>query len=549
MIFNISISYAQIISIPQDYPTIQQGIDTASNGDTVLVAPGIYFENIKCSSKNIVLASHYLFDNDTNTISNTIIDGSQMSSVIKLFNTDTSFRLIGFTITNGYTNWGGGGIFINHSFGTLQDLIVENNTAYEYGGGIYIADGSPSKIRMLNIKILNNFSDKAGGGLAIYSYTLNAWSTIRADNIIVKGNSTGAGQLGLGGGIAIRAGHLYLNNSTIQDNSAEWGGGIYFRPEGYFNLNNVKINNNVATKYGGGIYSEYSFLEFNNTEITNNIANKGGGLIIITPLRFENFKNLLIADNHAHDKGGGVYLINGIFETTNSTFANNTAEYGSCIYVGNLKLDLKNSILFGFDKPQQIYCDSEDDSCFITINHSLIQGGKYYIETNDNAQINWLEGNINRNPEYVESGEFPYQINDNSPCIDAGSNDTTGITEFDLAGNLRFVNSRIDMGAYEWDIFVGSSENNDFTDSKTIITYPNPARTKVSIEISNYDGNTLEINIYDINGKLVRSETSETDKSSSLIVTIPISNIQNGLYLLEIKQSDKNYYGKFVVER
>jgi hypothetical protein len=38
--------YATIINIPADYPTIQQGIDASTDGDTVLVQPGMYVENI-----------------------------------------------------------------------------------------------------------------------------------------------------------------------------------------------------------------------------------------------------------------------------------------------------------------------------------------------------------------------------------------------------------------------------------------------------------------------------------------------------------------------
>src|SRR4051812_24854050 len=45
------------INIPADYPTIQAGINAASNGDTVLVAPGTYFENIDFKGKGITVTS------------------------------------------------------------------------------------------------------------------------------------------------------------------------------------------------------------------------------------------------------------------------------------------------------------------------------------------------------------------------------------------------------------------------------------------------------------------------------------------------------------
>ena len=108
-------------------------------------------------------------------------------------------------------------------------------------------------------------------------------------------------------------------------------------------------------------------------------------------------------------------------------------------------------------------------------------GGQYFIETNGNASVEWLEGNINQNPEFVGSGEFPYQINDNSPCIDAGSTDTTGITQFDLAGEPRFFNGQIDMGAYEWNTFVSVSENESEDKVYGFKIFPNPSSKKISI--------------------------------------------------------------------
>ncbi|MFQ5868778.1 MAG: hypothetical protein ACE5JC_02625, partial [Candidatus Zixiibacteriota bacterium] len=43
---------ATIINIPGDYPTIQEGIDHGADGDTVLVQPDTYFENLNFNGHN-----------------------------------------------------------------------------------------------------------------------------------------------------------------------------------------------------------------------------------------------------------------------------------------------------------------------------------------------------------------------------------------------------------------------------------------------------------------------------------------------------------------
>src|SRR5438445_404489 len=148
-----SLRAQQTIHVPADQPTIQAAINAASNGDTVLVSPGIYVENINFNGKAITVTS-------SGGPSVTIIDGGQNGSVVTFDSGETtSSGLNGVTIRNGYASYNGsydsgrgGGIQIINSSPTVTGNVISNNSAL-CGMGIYV-DGGSSVIK--NNTISNN---------------------------------------------------------------------------------------------------------------------------------------------------------------------------------------------------------------------------------------------------------------------------------------------------------------------------------------------------------------------------------------------------------
>jgi len=92
------------IHVPADSSTIQGAVNGAEHGDTILVAPGTYNENVNWYCKAILLASNYLFDHDTLAIDSTIIDGGGGDALYiwggDCFPEEESLTVIGFTVRN-----------------------------------------------------------------------------------------------------------------------------------------------------------------------------------------------------------------------------------------------------------------------------------------------------------------------------------------------------------------------------------------------------------------------------------------------------------------
>jgi len=441
----------------------------------------------------------------------------------------------GFTITNGNGLYGnGGGILVNigvfkHLY--LSNLVIENNTA-SFGGGILNALGF---LFMTDVKILNNYATYYGGGVhnGDPSWFI-AYSYITGNNVIIKNNEAG----GKGGGFYNHQSHFKFYDSEFINNISKYGGGLYFDWEGTSYLENVKVIGNTASERGGGILvGKYTFYEFRNVEVGFNHAKNGGGLYVRAPLTDHDQVNLLVHNNVAENKGGGIYFGYVDFNGINVTIADNDADLGTGIYCDDSYLDLKNTIIFSYPS-QRIVCDPDGNASTIVVSNSLIMGGKYFIETNGNASVEWLEGNINQNPQFVGSGEFPYQINDNSPCIDAGSTDTTGITQFDLAGEPRVFNGQIDMGAYEWNTFVGV--HSPEIEPQSFMVFPNPAQSQISIATTNNE-TISRINIYNQFGQEILS----LENPSSII---DVSNIGIGLFVVGIVSDGKVYRRKLLVK-
>ncbi|MFC1785990.1 right-handed parallel beta-helix repeat-containing protein [Candidatus Neomarinimicrobiota bacterium] len=280
------LAQGQVINVPGDQPTIQGAINASADGDTVLVADGTYYENIDYKGKTIIVASHYLVDEDETHIDNTIINGSQSpnpedGAVVRFrLGEDTTSVLYGFTITGGtggqsppgspHDAWGGGGIAIESGAKIIYNKIIFNSCtaphAFVFGGGILIDRPERPILIIKNIiannKLISLDQNEVSGGGGIFCNRCDKELLI-ADNIIANNSIVTPEEIikGYGGGIEIAHSNatVKIRNNIIKNNSVRRGGGVEFvdyNGNEHPTLINNTIVNNVATDAGGAIYTD-----------------------------------------------------------------------------------------------------------------------------------------------------------------------------------------------------------------------------------------------------------------------------------------------------
>lgn len=227
-----SSSNSATIHVPGDQPTIQAGIDVSLDGDTVLVAHGMYEENINFRGHEILLTSNFLFSDDTIDILNTIIDGSMAAhpdsgSVVMFAMGERSAMINGFTIRNGSgtTNapngvvFGGGIACFGDVSPTISNNYIHSNRIERghnaIGGGIFVfasrlGDFPPPTIISGN-RIFDNEAENGGSGILI---EFGAASLV---GNVIYGNSVST-LVDIIGTVGIKQSIVTIKNNTIANN-------------------------------------------------------------------------------------------------------------------------------------------------------------------------------------------------------------------------------------------------------------------------------------------------------------------------------------------
>ena len=252
------VCYGRTITVdddgPADFATIQAAIDDSNDGDTVLVADGTYTGD---GNRDIDFHGKAITVKSKNGPETCIIDcnGTEADPHRGLYfhsGEDANSAIIGFTITNGYADDGGGIRCLFSSSPTIRDCIITGNWGAWHGGGIYCASSSPT---LVSCRLISN---------SVATYNLA---------YLLEGEG------GYGGAMYnCENSSPRVINCMFSDNLGEGGGGICNYFECSPRLSNCTFSGHWAD-FGGGILNYWSSPTLSNCTFSGNLAGWGRALL------------------------------------------------------------------------------------------------------------------------------------------------------------------------------------------------------------------------------------------------------------------------------
>jgi hypothetical protein len=382
------------IRVPANEPTIQAAIDAATNGDRIVVSPGVYVENVDFLGKALRVTS-------TGGANRTVIDGGGTGSTVRFVNGEPASAILsGFTIRDGTApapGYIGGGILISGASPTIEHDVIQGNAA-ESGAGIGDLGGGPT-IR---------------------------WNTIE-DNVSAFDDNGYGGGIYLGGLPGAANGTAQIVGNKILDNSSDQGAAIGM--------------------FSGG----FPLIEANT--ITGNTANYEGGALADAGLSAPSLIQNLIVGNAAAE-GTALFLDANVPQSVavNNTIANNVSESRVCTNCGGATVyeqfapaAFYNNLIIAASGATVMRCLSVDPPPPGTDLDNDVFASSGVVADGACPVVVGQQGNFSANPRLTAT----FHLLHSSPAVNAGDNNAPLLPTHDFAGHPRISDGVVDLGVFE----------------------------------------------------------------------------------------------------
>lgn len=382
-----------------DYTSIQAAIEAASNGDTVLVHPGKYSENIDVDKELTIIAES---ENPDDTTVQAADLNDHVFHVTANNVTISGFNVIGAANTT-ESGTEASGIYIDG----VSEFVLTNDS------------------RVQNCIIKNNKLSNNNFGLFLMA----------SNNNKLENNSASGNHFPI---MLVFTNSSKLNNNVISDSEV---GILMFEGN-----DNLIANNNVSSS-GAGIGTNYYCN--NNTFINNMVSNNENGIALIY-----SGNNTLVNNTANSNKNDGIYLDSSHSNMLRGNTANSNGEHG--IYLDHFSNGnyVVNNTASNNSHGIRLYYYSDNNILVNNTANSNEQYGIYLNETSNNR----IEGNTANSNKmhgiYLKSSTFNTIINNT-----ANLNNYHGIN-LNQSNNKR-VNTDIITPDFKYYKFLEDSSNNN----------------------------------------------------------------------------------------
>lgn len=372
--------HATIVRVPEDEANIAAGLAAASDGDTVLVACGTYYEN------DIHLKSGVTLTSASGEADCVTIDAEEVGRVFWCVGVSSPARLVGFTATHGMPDdsYGGGGMYCADSDLEIENCVFASNRAGR-GAGMRCDSGASPEITEC-VFLENNWghiNGDNGGGMECSpgsSPTLQDVDFIR--NFVLDN----------GAGMWCEGATPTLTRVSFVDNWSlnERGGGLMCEEGASPVLEEVLFSGNRAV-HGGGLYADEcpSFTVENCTFFGNVADSRGGGLYL---------------------RGGSSPLVSG------TTIVANSATHGSGVHCyGESHPQFANCIIAFGGNGEAVYC-FPDGGCLPALSCCDVYGNEGGDWVDCIADQYGVLGNFSANPLFCDAITGDLTLHADSPC-------------------------------------------------------------------------------------------------------------------------------------
>ncbi len=304
----VGAAYADTVTVPGSFPTIQAALDGAPAGSVIQLAPGTYHERIALGPQHAVT----LRGNPDDPAA-VVLDAGGGGDAIRMVGVTSAMVFEGITVTGGTGNDGyGGGLFMAQSNAVFRRCVFRDNYAALHGGGVCLLESGGL---FQECVFQGNSAGEYGGGVM-----LNLGSTTAFDACTFVDNVAGTtlNAAGSGGGVHVNDSSPTFVGCRFQGNRGKSGGGIlvlghWEESESVVAIENSVILDNVAYRDpggpsgdGGGLHVEdNATVTLRRCRVAGNVANVGGGLHTYRA-RLE-VRDTIVEDNDAIDDGVGGY--------------------------------------------------------------------------------------------------------------------------------------------------------------------------------------------------------------------------------------------------